>query len=95
MGMCSFAESSDEGIGLRDSEFEDNSMEELKRERHDLRIQLERERQLWLMLEEETRYLKAQMQFPTEPLPCVTPAEPAPVSPPVVDCPAEKEVCTF
>ena len=54
-------ESSDEGIGMSSGDFDEPTFEELKRDMIHLRCQLDRERRLRMMLEEQTRNLETQL----------------------------------
>jgi transcription factor AP-4 len=54
-------ESSDEGIGMTNSDFDEPTVDEIKREMIELRTQLDRERRLRMMLEEQIRQLEGQL----------------------------------
>ena len=65
-GLHCIVECSDEGIGgMSAGESEEQSMEELKGEIVNLRVQVERERRLRIALEERNRDLEARL-YPTK-----------------------------
>ncbi len=59
--MAFFVESSDEGIVMSSQEGEDHNLEELRSELITLRVQLDRERRLRMVLEERNRDLETQL----------------------------------